>query len=332
VWLWQVLSSTIDPPPETSAQQRAELLRDATAVIVSSLELLTKMEMGSSTRAYTSQIHPGTKLYHLSNSCLFPEEVLRHEKFEQLFCSLFEDIASRDGYQSIPKAYVAACYQHSRTTRSKSVNDGSGKKDDADEEKLLELFEGKPINAEEFSAKEVAALVDFVGDMCSAYIEYGAQYESLNHCIRLLLRCGFPPKARIEIITKLRGLLHLLTFQRELDLRCSEGMATSLELSLAIDSQKEPPEVLDALANALSSKDPNDSIRRLDAQTGGYAYYFAIASLAHSYASSIRSKEPGAQEAAVRRMDRLGDKTRAEVLEAADAIEEKGLVKAVLKA
>ena len=331
VWLWQVLSSTIEPPPETSAQQRAELLHDATAVIVSSLELLTYLERGASSRVYTSQIHSGAKLYHLSNSCLFPEEVLRHEKFEQLFCSLFEDISSRDGFLSIPKAYVAACYQHSRTTRTKADN-GSGKTNgNIDEEKLLELFEGKSSRSQEYSAKEVAALVDFVGDMCSAYIEYGAQYESLNHCIRLLLRYGFPPKARIEIITKLRGLLHLLTFQRELDGGSSEGMAGSLELSLAVGSQKEPPEVLDALVNALSSKDPNDSIRRLDAQTGGYAYYFAVASLAHSYASSILSKEPGAQEAAGRRMDRLDDKTRAAVLGAADAIEEKGLVSAVLK-
>lgn len=108
-------------------------------------------------------------------------------------------------------------------------------------------------------------------------------------------------------------------------------MAESLELSLAIGSQKEPPEVLDALANALSSKDPNDSIRRLDAETGGYAYYFAVASLAHSYSSSIRSKEPGAQEAAARRMERLGDRTKAAVLGAANAIEKEGLVKAVLK-
>ena len=331
VWLWQVLSSTIDPPPETSAQQRAELLHDAAAVIVSSLELLTYLERGASSRVYTSQIHSGAKLYHLSNSCLFPEEVLRHEKFEQLFCSLFEDISSRDGFLSIPKAYVEACYQHSRTTRTKSDNDSGKTNGNTDEEKLLELFEGKSSKSQEFSAKEVAALVDFVGDMCSAYIEYGAQYESLNHCIRLLLRYGFPPKARIEIITKLRGLLHPLTFQRELDGGCSEGMAGSLELSLAVGSQKEPPEVLDALVNALSSKDPNDSIRRLDAQTGGYAYYFAVASLAHSYASSVLSKEPGAQEAAGRRMDRLDDKTRAAVLGAAEAIEEKGLVSAVQK-
>ena len=333
LWLWQVLSSTIDPPPEASAQQRAELLNDAAAVIISSLELLSYMEKGPSSNGYTSQVHPGAKLYHLSNSCLFPEEVLRHEKFEQLFCSLFQDISSMKDHQSIPKAFVAACYQHSRTTRSKSESNGQTKNDEADEEKLLALFEDKPGSSEEFTTKEVAALADFVGDMCSAYTEYGAQYESLNHCVRLLLRYGFPPKARIEIIAKLRGLLHLLTLQIEVEDVGKENMSKSLELSLASGSQKESPEVLDALANALSSRDPNDSIRRLDAETGGYAYYFAIASLAQSYASCIRTNEPGAQEAAGRRLELLGDEAKAAVLRAANSIEKEGLhvVSAVLR-
>jgi hypothetical protein len=236
-------------------------------------------------------------------------------------------------HQSIPKAFVAACYQHSRTNRSKSESNGQAKNDEADEEKLLALFEDKPSASEEFTAKEVAALADFVGDMCSAYTEYGAQYESLNHCVRLLLRYGFPPKARIEIIAKLRGLLHLLTLQIEVEDVGKENMSKSLELSLASGSQKESPEVLDALANALSSRDPNDSIRRLDAETGGYAYYFAIASLAQSYASCIRSNEPGAQEAARRRLELLGDEAKAAVLSAANSIEKEGLrvVSAVLR-
>ena len=333
LWLWQVLSSTIDPPPEASAQQRDELLNDAAAVIISSLELLSYMEKGPSSNGYTSQINPGAKLYHLSNSCLFPEEVLRHEKFEQLFCSLFQDISSMKDHQSIPKAFVAACYQHSRTTRSKSESNGQTKNDEADEEKLLALFEDKPSSSEEFTTKEVAALADFVGDMCSAYTEYGAQYESLNHCVRLLLRYGFPPKARIEIIAKLRGLLHLLTLQIEVGDFGKENMSISLELSLASGFQKESPEVLDALANALSSRDPNNSIRRLDAETGGYAYYFAIASLAQSYASCIRTNEPGAQEAAGRRLELLGDEAKAAVLRATNSIEKEGLrvVSAVLR-
>ena len=121
-----------------------QLLNDAAAVIISSLELLTYMEKEPSSNGYTSQIHPGAKLYHLSNSCLFPEEVLRHEKFEQLFCCLFQDISSIKDHQSIPKAFVAACYQHSRTTRSKSESNGQAKNDEADEEKLLALFEDKP--------------------------------------------------------------------------------------------------------------------------------------------------------------------------------------------
>ena len=333
LWLWQVLSSTIDPPPEASAQQRAVLLNDAAAVIISSLELLSCMEKEPSSNGYTSQIHPGAKLYHLSNSCLFPEEVLRHEKFEQLFCSLFQDISSIKDHQSIPKAFVAACYQHSRTTRSKLESNGQAKNDETDEEKLLALFEDKPSSSEEFTAKEVAALADFVGDMCSAYTEYGAQYESLNHCVRLLLRYGFPSKARLEIIAKLRGLLHLLTLQIEVEDVGKENMSISLQLSLASSSQKESPEVLDALANALSSRDPNDSIRRLDAETGGYAYYFAIASLAQSYASSIRSNEPGAQEAARRRLELLGDEAKAAILRATNSIEKEGLrvVSAVLR-
>ena len=332
-WLWQVLSSTVSPPPEASAQQRSMLLVDAAAVIISSLELLSCMEgnSGSSSRHYTTQISAGTKLYHLSNSCLFPEEVLRDEQFESLFSSLFVCISSvtqgsAKVQASMAKAYVKACYCHSRTNRSKKDED------DAEKEKLFALLDGNVSPADDFSTKEVTALVDFVGDMCSAYTEYGAQYEALNYCMRLLLLPGFPPKARVEVLTKLRGLLHLLTFQNEMGDLAGESMSKALEVALD-GSHREPSEVLNAFADALSSRGINDNARRLDAETGGYAYFIAIASLARSYSCSLRSNETGAVEAAKRRMERIDDEARTHILKVADRLSanEEGSGKEVVK-
>jgi len=335
-WLWQVLSSTVSPPPEASAQQRSMLLVDAAAVIISSLELLSCMEdnFGSSSRHYTAQISAGTKLYHLSNSCLFPEEVLRDEQFESLFSSLFVCITSETQGSTIvrasmAKAYVEACYCHSRINRSKKDED------DAEKEKLLALLDGNVRPADDFSTKEVTALVDFVGDMCSAYTEYGAQYEALNYCMRLLLLPGFPSKARVEVLTKLRGLLHLLTFQNEMGDLAGESMSKALEVALD-GSHREPSEVLNAFADALCSRGINDNARRLDAETGGYAYFIAIASLARSYSCSLRSKETGAVEAAKKRMERIDDEATTHILKVADRLsaneedDGKAVVKCVL--
>ena len=305
VWLWQVLSSTINSSPQTSAEQRFVLLSSGMAVITSCLELLSSMEESCS--AYSSQIPQGTKLYHLSNCCFFPEEILRKEQFDVLFSGLFTKYASMDltgTHHSIANSFISACSLHSQTSRR---NGNSPNAKEEDDEKLLDLFVTSGGNA--FTKQETMAFMDFVGDMCTAYMEYGAQYNALNYVMRFLLRPAFPGKARVDILTKLGGLLHLLTFPDELADASGKKMLRALEctivggLSIMDGSPPEAFEVLNAFANVLSPGDGKS--RHLDAKTGGYAYFLAIASLSRNLANCTYEKRSNGMESTRRRMQQL---------------------------
>jgi len=65
--------------------------------------------------------------------------------------------------------------------------------------------------------KQQRAIDNFISDLCTAFLDYGAQYDHFLHCIRFLLRPEFHSKVRSDVLSKLRDIVRSLTSQSELN-------------------------------------------------------------------------------------------------------------------
>lgn len=278
-WIWKLLSSSSSAKDSESdsAQQATEDIINAALRIIIHIEN-TKMP-------YADFIGKGSKMYFLLNSCFAPESVLRSQNFENLFLEAFskyDTISTGD-----TKAFLTSCYFHSSHHR-KSIMDG------ADYDKVLEVFFNHtvgPNDMDMLSRKSVQAIDDFVNDLSTGFIDFGAQYTSFIYGIRFLLMPTFPIRIKKHLLEKIKDLLHLLTTQEELDNPAKLQISLSKFLlggnRLFDDSERDNPAWLDLLASTLSKMDT--TIQRRE----GFFYVYAISSLARNLASSSVKCECG---------------------------------------
>ncbi|EED95749.1 predicted protein [Thalassiosira pseudonana CCMP1335] len=293
IWLWNVLSSTVTYPSNSAGNAISdEEAGDKPSDIIShTLGLLLQLEVSTKSAAYPSLINNGTKLYHVANVCLFPEEILRDSFIGSAITSLYKQFTCNDsnGSSTLIGDFIKACFNHSRLSK-RHFAATRGERTSATEQKLRASLEAEQSRSEDVSKDEMRALNDFISDMCDSYIEYGGQYSAFTNFMRLFLRHDFPPKTITIALAKLHPILHVLTMEEE------EREATYLTLFQSISgglpsldsSQRDPGIVLDSFADALKKKDK-------ELQRNDYVYLLAIAVLSRNLASSSQRCECGLQ-------------------------------------
>ncbi len=266
-WLWNVLSSTITSDEEAYGDDRG--VTNAAMIVLDALSLLEQLET-----TFPCLLNQGTKLYHLCNVCLYPEEVLRDDNVTACLSSLFNQLYGVDGVGVLVPDFTRECFQHSRLSRmKKSPEDDTSNPSFAPERLFLE--------------DEMRALDDFVGDLCEAYIEYGGQYEIFTRFMRFFLRHDFPDKVVKSVLDRLHPILNVLTIEGE----ARESLQLSLVPSMkgvlpSVDSSsRDSSALLDAFAAVL--KTAKKLVR------GDYVYMLAISFLSRNLASSFQRCECG---------------------------------------
>ncbi|KAL7541958.1 hypothetical protein ACHAXR_011386 [Thalassiosira sp. AJA248-18] len=298
VWMWNILSSTMNsqsvrPPSALHGDDHPD--KELLDFVSHTLCLLLQLETASNGSSYASSINDGTKLYHITNTCLFPDEILSNDfigsTLELLF-RLFSGFSRSTMPGSIlVKDFVRACFQHSRL--SKEPKESRKSKDDEEsraEKKLLAMIDPDVPLSDGYSKDELKALDDFVDDMCNAYVEYAGQYATCTYFIRFFLRHDFPAKVTTDMLTKLHPILNLMTIEDEDRDVLLFSLTQSLRGGLpSLDSScRDPSSVLDSFSFSLKKKDKE--LCRND-----YVYLLAISVLSRNLASSSQRCDCGLQ-------------------------------------
>ncbi len=296
-WLYKLLCGKIDLGEEP--QQKAMRLQGTSSIVISALKLIAYMEDDSS--LYTKHIPSGSKLYFMLNACLFPEEIIRHDSFRPLFYDLFlryylsNDQTSTEKTRSfIVTSFRHSSYHHQRKDTSQKIQNKNHS--EITEDQILALFfdtRGGEEKKMKLSPKDLKALDDFLSDLCTAFTNYGAQYDFFCTSIRFLLTAGFPTRNRIIILNHLKDLLHLLTTETESKDLTSTSICQSLcrsyngGLPMLDGSKRDPAELLDVMAS-LMKKEKYCNVHR-----GGFFYLYCIGSFARNLSSSVIRCECG---------------------------------------
>lgn len=269
-WIWNVLSSTITSD-EVKSEDRG--IKHATGIVADALSFLVQLE-----RTCPLQVNAGTKLYHLCNVCLFPEDMLRDDAItaylDILFRQLYAVPESNDSV--VVRDFIKECFHHSRLSRTKKSTDdeSSGTDPSLAAERLL-------LN------DEMRALDDFVGDLCESFIEYGGQYAICARFLRLFLRHDFPTKVTKSVAEKLLPILNLLSIEDETRDSLQQSIIQSMKGGLpSMDSSsRDSGALLDIFATTLKK---STKLTRKD-----YFYVLAVSFLSRNLASSFQRCECG---------------------------------------
>eukprot|EP00559_Dactyliosolen_fragilissimus_P009486 CAMPEP_0184862466 /NCGR_PEP_ID=MMETSP0580-20130426/6920_1 /TAXON_ID=1118495 /ORGANISM="Dactyliosolen fragilissimus" /LENGTH=1736 /DNA_ID=CAMNT_0027360345 /DNA_START=692 /DNA_END=5899 /DNA_ORIENTATION=+ len=318
LWLWNMLSSTVISPgsqlltnASTSNATTSESKKasdNSIGVVISTLDLLLHMEQSKS--QYTKNFDDGIKLYHLFNSSLYPEMIIRDDTFRilymQLLNSLLDSLRSNldpicELNMSSIKSFAKACFEHSCKADQKRTKMQQPTEEETQnyDEKVFEIFNfhGSEKNSNpNLKTFIVQPFRDFVADVCTAFCEYGAQYEIYAPTLRFFLRPEFPTIIRQDILSRLSHLLHLLTTDTESNHMDSTHMIQTLQDSLGgcmirdvnYTTWSDPADFLGTISSLLKSESSNKEqfSRLLGVSGGGYFYLLAISYMARNLASS----------------------------------------------
>jgi hypothetical protein len=267
-WLWNVLSSTITPD-EAYGEDRG--VKNATDIVVGALSLLVQLETSC-----PLQINEGTKLYHLCNVCLLPEEILRDDVIMVHVNLLFNQLqfnCKELNDSMVVRDFIRECFQHSRLSRVKK----------SDEDEPTVSLAAEPLLLDD----EARALDDFVGDICESFIEYGGQYVVCTRFMRFFLWHDFPVKITKFVLEKLQPILNVLSVEGESTVSLQFSLAQSINGGLPSrdSSPRDSSARLDVFAATL--KKTNKLIRT------DYFYMLAISYLSRNLASSLQRCECG---------------------------------------
>ena len=311
-WLFKLLSGNIDLG--NSPHQKIGRLQCTSEIIFSAFRLIIYMERENT--QYASSTASGAKIYFLLNSCLFPEDIVRQDLFGPLFHELFNmynDLStcneSKEGDKDKAKSFILTCFKHSTAAKNNHHQDS------VSEDQVLQLFydhstssttDGNKKKKIELSPRCMKAVDDFVSDICTAFLDYGAQYDIFTRSIRFLLMSGFPSRNRIILLNTLKDLLHLLTTEDETEklVFSLSGHTTNFTSELALmqydlkrslsgglpmrdGSSRDPSELLDTIASLLK----RDKYNTLE--SGGFFYLYGTGYLARNLASSAVRCECG---------------------------------------
>eukprot|EP00985_Skeletonema_marinoi_P018998 scaffold10755_cov126-Skeletonema_marinoi.AAC.2 len=271
-WIWNVLSSTITSGEAYGEDQG---IKNATGIVAGALSLLMQLEVSC-----PLQVNTGTKLYHLCNVCLFPEEILRDDTIAASLSLLFSQLCGVPSKESndfvVVRDFIQECFQHSRLSRAKKATDDEATDTDpslATEKLLLD--------------DEMRALDDFVGDLCESFIEYGGQYVFCARFMRFFFRHDFPTKITKSVAEKLLPILNLLSVEDETRDSLQLSLLQSMKGGLpSMDSSsRDSSALLDIFAAALKK------VNKLNRQD--YFYMLSISFLSRNMASSFQRCECG---------------------------------------
>jgi len=282
-WLWHALSSTVQ---YVYHLVKEDVIQDSTIVVVATLRLLLTLE--ESNAVYVRNVSPGTKMYFLMNACLYPEEIISNNEFGTLFNDLYQVYYNsiEENRSKASQSFLQACSEHSACKKNHDNDFGR------DEKLSDDLLIGNPTEGEyELKSKELRIVYDFIGDLCAAFTDHGAQYDHFIHCIRFFFRPEFPISIRMDVMKKLDdSYFRLLTTQTELDDMSSPLFLRSLKDSLSgglpgVDgSKRDAGEFLDIVSSIIKRR--NFTERNHPGVTfGGFFYLFAVGHIARNLAS-----------------------------------------------
>jgi len=177
----------------------------------------------------------------LMNFCLHPEEILQNEALSSIASELLDCLVPKLDQGSFGSEVMLACFQHSQVADQSHSGDETISKEEGRE--LLDVLHGTP----NLSSKALRGMQDFVTDLSSAFMEYGAQYEIFVRAIRLFLRPSFPATIRCEVLQLLRHVLVLLTIPEEE--KDQKLLQATVQEYIAAPGTNESAEVLDAVAD-----------------------------------------------------------------------------------
>ena len=156
-----------------------------------------------------------------------------------------------------------------------------------------------------------SSLDDFLSDLSSNFCEFGAQYDSFVYAMRSLLKLPFSSHHTALILKKLKDVLHLLTYDGEVNTVSKEKLANELQCSIWKYDVKQlfvndSSDILDAFSSLLQE---HNSARKLVCQDMGFVYLLAVGVITKNViAFNIMSPVPaGMKEAMVRRISQLDD-------------------------
>ncbi|KAL7514684.1 hypothetical protein ACHAXN_012586 [Cyclotella atomus] len=268
IWLWNVLSSTTTD--SAAINEEAQPVQSTVDVLSHALDLALRSD--------TDTISDGTKLYHISNICLYPEAILRDGFVQDATNMLYERFVVTSTNRNFVRDFISACHNHSRISRARVQ--GTGATDDATAVRNEHNIA---------SAEELRALDDFVSDICDCYIEYGAQYEVATRFIRFFLRHEFPTAVTSSVLSKLHPILNNLTLEEDASTTSSSLMqSVSGGLPSKDGSRRDHSDVLDSFSNVLKKRDRE--LSRCD-----YIYLLAISVLSRNLSSSSQRCECGVE-------------------------------------
>ena len=272
-WIWHILSShasLVDENDQTFAV--------ITQSMVEAIQYLYYAEVVG--MEFTRDMSAGSKMYFLLNCVLSPETVLRHEQFQIEFLKLLEVYSEQFllDEKTCGRDFIITCYKHSKHFIEKSKDTS-----DVKFNKVLDLFFGDQniiSNEMALSSKDLKAVDEFVSDICTAFAEFGAQYDFFIQAIRILLMRGMSFRVRNGVLSNLKDVLHLFTTQVEVSDESNLKLQTSLQrcllggLRTVDNSLREHAGYLDTLISGLVMKN-STNLRRRD-----FFYLLAVASVA----------------------------------------------------
>ena len=302
-WLWKILSGALhveEGMTRLGTDEEIQVLAECLALL---LELETE-HGGGGDRFYSKSVQQGSKLYFLMNLCLHPEPALQNALVSSLALELLDCLTAKlnDGFAT---AFTQSCFAHSQIAQPpSSKEEGNDKEEEEEDQKLLDVMTG----ATSPSSKAQRALGDFSNDLCSAFIEYGAQYEVFVRVMRLQLRPEFPPGLRCEVLRRLRDVVALLTVPSEET--HAERFLTSMGQYVAMAAEpSESAAVLDTVAEIVA-KSPRS--------LGSFFNLFAVS--IHTNDLVTRRQNDRSTESTMRRLERLPVGMKKAILQAASEL------------
>jgi len=307
LWLWQVLSSSvISQPKENLKPEAIENESEVLEILSSCLALISELEDSECVDdkyQYASLIPAGGKAYHLLMLCLQPESILQNEKISELAEKLLDKYICDLQKESFGVDFARACVAHTGIAKKKADKILPKDKEEVKSEKLVsQLFDKPNIDITgQFDEWELRALEQFSGELCSAYIEYGAQYDLFTKCVRIFFLPPFPARVRGQVMRRLGDVLHLIGLPGEDDrtsFDCQQRLKLLLESSIigGLEASRDPAEFLDAIAAVYTKAIPRIVF--------GYVLLLSVLLQSRHLAICLQPEEIGI-EAATRRLERM---------------------------
>jgi hypothetical protein len=202
-WLWQCLAG--------SDLEGSGRVANGKSVIQDTLELIHEFEFGVDEYNYARGLDAAPKIYFMMNLCIHGESFLTLVDESPYAHPLMDQYAGQMNDLFLTR-FSQACLDH--YTLHSPADENVTVALTKEEEQFAVLLEEPDVTS--IVTKEAyRAVLALVSDLTDAFVEYGAPYSFFTRCIRLLIYPQFPFKIRSDVMTRLKGLWHLLSVPDE---------------------------------------------------------------------------------------------------------------------